>query len=118
LAERTVEAIAEKRGVEIDMETENGNIDAASRPRVSHFRENPSHEVNKITNDPYSIGWQFTEILDGHISMQSKPMGFMTAEKTGKGSSSAIRAYLTIEICKNETGKLCSYTLRVIFLHF
>lgn len=117
-AERTVEEIAKKGGLKIDMETENGNIDAASRPRVSNLRDNHPKEANKMKNSTCSIGWQFTEILDGHISMQSESVRFITAETTGKGSSCAIRAYLTIEICKKATGKWYDDTLSVVFLHF
>lgn len=117
LAERTVEEIADKKGLKIDMETGNGNIDAASRPRVLNSRDNHPNEVNKIKDSTYSIGWQFTEILNGNISIPSKSTPFATPEMAGNGSSCTIQAYLTIEICKNATGKLYDDILKIVFLH-
>lgn len=56
---------------------------------------------------PYvSIGWQFTEILHGHICISPGTADFAVSESLGKGRCCAIRMYLTVEIQRSVHGKL------------
>ncbi|PWY86597.1 FAD/NAD(P)-binding domain-containing protein [Aspergillus sclerotioniger CBS 115572] len=93
LAERSVDLIAKKRRFTTDMTTSNGSLDACSKPRVSRHRE------NGIDKSLSPIGWQFSEILEGHINTQPNDLDFIACETLGKGSSSVMRMFLTIEIC-------------------
>lgn len=96
LAERSVALVAEESGLKIDLETPNGHLDVDSRPRVSHFKDIVEDEL-------VSTGWQFTEALEGYISVPSVS-SFEVSEREGKGSSSAIRMLLTVEIQRRVQG--------------
>lgn len=91
LAERSVALVAEESGLEVDLETPNADIDADSTPRVSHFK-------NDLGDEEFvSTGWQFTEALEGYVSVPGGS-SFEVSEREGKGSSSAIRMLLTVGI--------------------
>ncbi|PYI01538.1 FAD/NAD(P)-binding domain-containing protein [Aspergillus sclerotiicarbonarius CBS 121057] len=96
LAERSVDLIAKKHQCSIDMATPNGSLDAFSQPMVSRC-ENGDTAIYKSL---LPIGWQFSEVLEGHITPQPNDMDFTVCEALGKGSSSAMRMFLTIEICR------------------
>ncbi|CAI7568320.1 unnamed protein product [Penicillium glandicola] len=115
LSERSVSLITEKSGLSIDLETENQPLNADSKPSVSwDFQDQDSTK-----RAPQSIGWQFTEIMHGYISMGSNIGNFALSERVGKGSSCAMRMFLTIEICRREdlqyqgtcTGTISCYAL-------
>ncbi|RAL03117.1 FAD/NAD(P)-binding domain-containing protein [Aspergillus ibericus CBS 121593] len=104
LAGRSVDLIAKEHGYSIDMATPNGSLDALSQPMVSHRRE---IEDTSIAKSLSPIRWQFTELLEGHISTRPDEMDFAVCETLGKSSSSAMRMFLTIEICRRtDTGGL------------
>lgn len=89
--------VAEESGLSIDYETSNGDLDVDSRPRVSHY--NGSLDGKGLI----STGWQFTEALEGYISVPGGS-SFEISEREGKGSSSAIRMLLTVEIQRRVQG--------------
>lgn len=97
LAERSVALVAEESGLEIDLETSNGDLDIDSRPRVSRYKGSLDGK------GLISTGWQFTEALEGYISVPGGS-SFEISEREGKGSSSAIRMLLTVEIQRRVQG--------------
>ncbi|KAL4744451.1 hypothetical protein BDW72DRAFT_209007 [Aspergillus terricola var. indicus] len=100
LAERSVALVAEAKGMNIDMETKNGDIDTNTRRRVS--RSKSSHtETNR---DYVSTGWHFTESLDGHVAVPSSCASYAVAENEGKGCSSKMRVLLTVEVHRRVGG--------------
>ncbi|CAG8906406.1 unnamed protein product [Penicillium egyptiacum] len=97
LSERSVSLTTERAGLSIDLETKNQPLNAYSKPSIS--LDCQDHQ-NSTKETPQSIGWQFTETMYGHISMGSLTGSFALSERIGKGSSCAIRMFLTIEICR------------------
>jgi hypothetical protein len=87
----------------IDLKTENQPLNAYSKPSVSWDYQEHQDRTKKASQ---SIGWQFTETMHGHISMGSDIESFALSEKVGKGSSCAMRMFLTIEICQREGKRL------------
>ncbi|KXG53031.1 uncharacterized protein PGRI_000810 [Penicillium griseofulvum] len=101
LSERSVNLLAERSRLSIDLKTKNQPLNAYSKPSVSwDYQE---HQ-DRTKEAPQSIGWQFTETMHGYISMGSDIESFALSEKVGKGSSCAMRMFLTIEICRREEG--------------
>ncbi|KAL4772074.1 hypothetical protein BDW60DRAFT_222698 [Aspergillus nidulans var. acristatus] len=100
LAERSVALVAEERGMEIDLETTNGDIDAYSQRRVSHS-DSSRTETNR---DYVSTGWHFTESLEGHVAVPSSCASYAVAEREGKGCSSTMSILLTVEIYRRVEG--------------
>lgn len=86
----------------IDLETNNQPLNAYSKPSVSW----DSQGQQDTKKGPQSIGWQFTEIMHGYISMGSEIGDFALSERVGKGSSCAMRIFLTIELCRRRGKKL------------
>jgi hypothetical protein len=101
LAERSVDLIAGDYQYPIDFSSSNGTLDSTSKPGISNHRQH-SLQDKDMHRSLLSIGWQFTEALEGHISTQSNTVDFSVSEVLGKGSSSVIRMLLTIEICRNK----------------
>ncbi|KAJ6162957.1 hypothetical protein N7497_002936 [Penicillium chrysogenum] len=97
LSERSVSLIAERSGLSIDLETENQPLNAYSKPSVSWDCQ--PHQ-NSTKEAPQSIGWQFTEIMHGHIRIGSETGSFAVSERVGKGASCSMRMFLTVEICR------------------
>jgi hypothetical protein len=97
LSERSVSLIAERSGLSIDLETENQPLNAYSKPSVSWDCQNHQNSTKKA---PQSIGWQFTEIMHGHVRMGSEIGSFAVAERVGKGASCSMWMFLTVEICR------------------
>jgi hypothetical protein len=97
LSERSVSLIAERSGLSIDLETENQPLNAYSKPSVSWDCQ--PHQ-NSTKEAPQSIGWQFTEIMHGHIRIGSEIGSFAVSERVGKGASCSMRMFLTVEICR------------------
>ncbi|GLB08494.1 hypothetical protein AtubIFM57258_004384 [Aspergillus tubingensis] len=100
LAERSIDLIAERRHFSIDIDTPNGRLDVYSQPMVSRRVEHGSQKTVKMDQAPLPIGWQFSEVLDGHIYMQSNYVGFDACETLGRSSSCTMRMFLTVEICR------------------
>ncbi|CAI7661418.1 unnamed protein product [Penicillium discolor] len=115
LSERSVNLITERSGLSIDLETNNQPLNAYSKPSVSW----DSQGQQDTKKGPQSIGWQFTEIMHGYISMGSEIGDFALSERVGKGSSCAMRIFLTIELCRRRdlqyqgtcTGTISCYAL-------
>ncbi|KAL4894560.1 FAD/NAD(P)-binding domain-containing protein [Aspergillus ambiguus] len=106
LAERSVSLVAEGSGTLIDLETGNRTLEYGSTPMVSRPK---SSEHGNDRDDPYdSIGWQFTEVLDGYISIQPSTVSIEACEAIGKASSSTMRMALTVVIC-HKRGTLGQY---------
>jgi hypothetical protein len=101
LAERSLVLLAEKSGFSIDMDTTNGNLDADSQPMISRSHQARPKNVKGIEESAESIGWQFTEVLNGNFCVNPKIKDFVVSENTGKASSCAMKIYLTIEICRS-----------------
>ncbi|GIK07468.1 hypothetical protein Aspvir_003134 [Aspergillus viridinutans] len=99
LAERSLSLITENSGLSIDLETKNGSLDACSKPKVSRS-DHQLNNVNGSNETSQPIGWQFTELLRGHISVEPNIKSFALSETAGKGSSCALQMFLTVEICK------------------
>ncbi|KAL3470296.1 FAD/NAD(P)-binding domain-containing protein [Aspergillus californicus] len=105
LAERSVALLAEQSGVSVDLETRNGSLDVDSRPRVSHLPDHRSDRSHNKFKDEYgSTGWQFTESLEGYVGVPSNVSDFHVSEEEGKGSSSAMKMVLTVEIQRRTHG--------------
>lgn len=107
ISERSVNLITERSGLSIDLETENQPLNAYSKPSVSWDCQGHQDSTKKA---PQSIGWQFTEIMHGHISMGSEIGSFALSERVGKGSSCAMRMFLTIELCRRGGKKLRKFS--------
>jgi hypothetical protein len=105
LAERSLALLAERSKLSIDLETRNGNLHACSKPMVSRPCQSRANEAENIKGGAQSIGWQFTEILKGHICIDSNIEDFAVSETSGKRSSCAMQMYLTVEICRKSKGK-------------
>jgi hypothetical protein len=77
-------------------------LDYDSTPRAPR---SPIHskDVSEEKGAYESTGWQFTELLSGHISVPSKG-DFETGEIEGIGSLSAIAMLLTVDIQKRTRG--------------
>ncbi|KAJ6007019.1 hypothetical protein N7522_005370 [Penicillium canescens] len=82
-------------GFTID-QTANGPLGISSKPQMS--RNGQDHQES-IEEKPQSIGWQFTETLSGYISVNSGLGSLTLSESVGKGSSCAMRMFITIDIC-------------------
>ncbi|PYH98060.1 FAD/NAD(P)-binding domain-containing protein [Aspergillus ellipticus CBS 707.79] len=99
LAERSVDLLAKRHRYSIDMTTENGHLNVSSVPRVSKMQQQipsaPAFDTTLV-----SSRWQFSEVLQGHISTQPSRVDCETSEHLGKSSSSAMRMFLTIEVCR------------------
>ncbi|GLA98439.1 hypothetical protein AtubIFM57143_006381 [Aspergillus tubingensis] len=100
LAERSIDLISKKRQFFIDTDTPNGRLGVYSQPMVSRRVEHGFQKAAKVDQAPLSIGWQFSEVLDGHIYMQSNDLGSDACETLGRSSSCTMRMFLTIEICR------------------
>ena len=101
LAERSLVLLSEKLAFSIDMDTRNGDLDADSQPMVSRLHQACPKHVKGIEESAESIGWQFTEVLNGNFCVNPKIKDFVVSENTGKGSSCAMQIYLTIEIFRS-----------------
>ncbi|KAJ0422037.1 FAD/NAD(P)-binding domain-containing protein [Aspergillus carlsbadensis] len=103
LAERSLSLISKESGFHTDLTTQNGTLDYTSAPRVSR---NPvcSKHVSKEKGTYVSTGWQFTELLNGHISVPAKGE-FEIAEIEGKRSLSPVSMLLTVDIHKRARGR-------------
>ncbi|RDW70881.1 uncharacterized protein DSM5745_08392 [Aspergillus mulundensis] len=103
LAERSVALLGKKRCLEFDLETKNGEINADSRPRVSH---STGKEGKHRDGDYVSTGWEFTEALEGYIAVPASASGVdcHIAEREGRISSSLLRIILTVEIYRRVQG--------------
>lgn len=105
LAERSLALLAEKYMFSINLETRNANLDVNSVPRVSKPLHPHLDKAAIITKGAKSIGWQFTEVLDGYIDINPGREDFAVHESRGKSSSCAMLAYLTVEIFCNSKGR-------------
>lgn len=101
LAERSLVLLSENLGFSIDVDTRNGDLDADSQPMVSRSYEACPKVVKGIEESAESIGWQFTEVLNGNFCVNPKINDVVVSENTGKGSSCAMQMYLTIKICRS-----------------
>ncbi|KAJ5823412.1 hypothetical protein N7447_005752 [Penicillium robsamsonii] len=100
LSERCVNLLAERSGFSIDLETKNQPLNAYSKPSVSWDRQEDRDGPKKV---PQSIGWQFTETMHGNIRIGSKIESFELSERVRKGSSCAMRMFLTVELCRGDS---------------
>jgi hypothetical protein len=98
LAERTSALLAEKYNFSIDLKTQNGNVDYNSTPRLNRSRLHDAKIANGIGE---SVGWQFTEVLKGRISI-SVDGDLGVPGSRGKSSSCAMTASLTIDLYKSK----------------
>ncbi|KAJ5150109.1 CAZyme family AA3 [Penicillium atrosanguineum] len=101
LSERSVQFLVENSGLSIDLATQNGVLNTYSKPRVS---SNPRNHKENMSIESNPIGWQFTETLYGHICIGSRKKDPGRSDRFGKGSSCAMRIFLTIEICRPQKG--------------
>lgn len=97
LSERSVSSLAKRSGLTIDLKTKNGDLDIYSSPRKSINDQSGQRSIKRKLS---SIGWQFTETLYGRIYMGPRKRNLGRSDKVGKGSSCAMRMFLTIEVCK------------------
>ncbi|PYH65952.1 FAD/NAD(P)-binding domain-containing protein [Aspergillus vadensis CBS 113365] len=100
LSERSIDLIAKKRQFSIDTDTPNGRLDIYSQPMVSRRVEHGFQKTAKVDQAHLPIGWQFSEVLDGHIYMHSNDLSADACETLGRSSSCTMRMFLTIEICR------------------
>ncbi|KAL5051986.1 hypothetical protein BDW71DRAFT_202127 [Aspergillus fruticulosus] len=99
LAERSVALVAGQRGLKIDLETSNGDIDTDSRPRFSH----PKGSQTEKNKDYVSTEWHFTESLEGYVAVPSLSASYAVAEHVGKGCSSTMRRIPTVEGVRDQS---------------
>lgn len=106
LSERSVDLIAKKNGLSIDLMSRNEPLDINSTPKVSNDNQ---YRQDSTELGPSSIGWQFTEALSGHIYIGPNFKHDELFEDMGRDYSCAMQMLLTIEICKNR-GKTIKQT--------
>lgn len=92
VAERSLALLIAKNSLISDLETENEAIHPWSAPKTPKTHE----EIGAAR----SIGWQFTEVLDGFVSVSPGIDDFAVSESRGKASSCAVKLYLTVELCQ------------------
>ncbi|KAJ5334174.1 uncharacterized protein N7506_007957 [Penicillium brevicompactum] len=97
LAERSVDLVAKKAGLWVDLETRNRRLETDSKPERPRESQ---HFQNNLKDNPNSLGWQFTEALSGHIHMGPRSKDYELSENMGKSSSCSMQMVLTIELCK------------------
>lgn len=99
LAERSVSLITKKAGLSVDLETENSPLNTHSKPEMP---KGNLYYQNNLKYTPSLLGWQFTEVLSGHIHMGLESKDHKLAESMGKSSSCSMQMVLTIELCKQK----------------
>ncbi|KAI9679131.1 MAG: hypothetical protein M1822_007341 [Bathelium mastoideum] len=100
LAERSVALLAEKYDFSINLETQNGNLDASSKPmKVSIDQELPPASFS-VGKNASTIGWQFTEVFRGdiHIDPNSLNPAAFESSHTQPSLPHAMTVYLTMEL--------------------
>ncbi|CAG8030059.1 unnamed protein product [Penicillium salamii] len=98
LSERSLDFIAKKAGLLIDLETKNHPLDIHSKPKWPKDSPRQQYSSKGLTT---SIGWQFTEALFGHIHVGPGVKDHELSEGIGKSSSCSIQMLLTVDICKH-----------------
>lgn len=88
----------------MDLRIRNGNLDFSSTPRVSRRHEDHLKNQKGTERHLCSIGWRFTEVLNGHICVSSNINDYTISEAIGKGLSCSMQMFLTIELFKNTAG--------------
>ncbi|KAL4947802.1 hypothetical protein BDW69DRAFT_177696 [Aspergillus filifer] len=99
LAERTVDLVAQEKGLAIDLTTDNGEIDRDSKPIITYCDSKIEDDKNYVPT-----GWRFTESLNGHVSTAKRTSDPVVAEMEGKDSGSKIQMLLTVEIHRRVGG--------------
>ncbi|KAI9654643.1 MAG: hypothetical protein M1821_005850 [Bathelium mastoideum] len=103
LAERSVALLAEKYDFSIDLETQNGNLDASSKPtKISIDQKLPPASFS-VGKNASTIGWRFTEVFKGdiHIDPNSSNPAASESSHTQPSLTHAMTAYLTMELYRN-----------------
>ncbi|KAK2756567.1 hypothetical protein FQN54_005460 [Arachnomyces sp. PD_36] len=100
LAERSVEGVAQKHGIIIDYETENGTLDLFGAPakRLPAADEEYSRALALIKNaqDSSKEGTTFSEIMNGYMYVGSDIEDFDAAANVAKGSCSMARLFISV----------------------
>jgi hypothetical protein len=99
LAERSVEAAAERAGVRIDYHTQNGVLDLYSRPRHPHPLDESRRTAFltiKDAKDSSAQGIEFTEVMAGFINVEDDVEDFNIAYNSAAASGSAARFFLSV----------------------
>ncbi|CAG8030940.1 unnamed protein product [Penicillium salamii] len=98
LSERSLDFIAKKAGLLIDLETKNDPLDIYSKPKWPKDSPRQQYSSKDLTT---SIGWQFTEALFGHIHVGPGVKDYGLSEGMGKSSSCSIQMLLTVDLRKH-----------------
>lgn len=139
LAERSVEGIARKKGIEIDYETTNG----MHQPDVSNSRleahittgtlnlfGQPAHPLprderlkraTKIVEDAQAAmrdGIAFTEIMEGHIYIGDDIHDFKVAERVARGACNTARFFLSVRAWDTEARKHARFSAHLTSTDF
>jgi choline dehydrogenase-like flavoprotein len=107
LAERSVEAVAGKRGIRIDYETKNGVLNLFGPPARSleAFDDNylSALEIIKDAQASSKKGVEFTEVMTGYMYVGDDIEDFDTAANAAEGLGSSARIYLSIHAWDTDT---------------
>ncbi|KKK14322.1 hypothetical protein ARAM_000785 [Aspergillus rambellii] len=118
LAERSLSLIAERDHLLPDLNTGNGNLHFASSPRVS--LKSLERPLATGRHDSYiSVGWQFTEVLEGYFTDKTKEVGLTMSEIKAQGVSSEMRMVLTVEVYRGQGPRyrgICTGTVSCLTL--
>ena len=98
LAERSVEAAADRAGIKIDYDTKNGNLDLYGRPRRSLAMSQELIIANKLVQSSIikkTQGIEFTELMSGFINTDDECDDFHVAYDAAMASGSNARFFLS-----------------------
>jgi hypothetical protein len=114
LAERSLDCLASKYGMMIDLETENGKLDLVNgKPKVSWPLTKGMEEAQRsILAAAGESGVRFAEVMDGHLYVDDRIEDFEVAESAAKGNGSTARFYLSVDTYSTKNrGFLCARPL-------
>lgn len=99
LAERSLDCLAAKYGMAIDLETKNGKLDLVNgKPRVRWpLTEEMKEAQESILAAAGESGVRFAEVMDGHLYVGDEIDDFEVAENAAKGNGSTARFYLSVD---------------------
>jgi hypothetical protein len=99
LAERSVEGVAQKKGIKIDYDTINGALDLFGEPAFPMAEEETAEAESLIKESiaTKSGGIAFTEVMSGFIHVGEDIKDFELAAKTARGLSESAKFFLSVK---------------------
>ncbi|KAL5350902.1 hypothetical protein ACLOAV_004475 [Pseudogymnoascus australis] len=100
LAERSVELVARKQGINIDFETKNGILNLFGRPSfpvLDNTDLQATEEIISDATDNQTSGIGFTEVMSGFIHIGDDIEDFETAAKVAQSGCEAAKFFLSVK---------------------